>query len=126
VVVLDTHVLVWWASAPERLSESAASAVRAAENLGIPTMVFWELSLLFRKRRLHLDRPVSEWVSAVCGVPRVQPLVLTAEIALRADALDMHADPVDRFIVATALELGAPVITRDRQIRSSGVVETIW
>jgi len=51
---------------------------------------------------------------------------LAAEIAVRADDLRMHADLADRFIVATALAFGAPLVTKDRQLRSLPIVETVW
>jgi PIN domain nuclease of toxin-antitoxin system len=47
-------------------------------------------------------------------------------IALEADALTMHADPADRFIVATALRLEAPVLTKDRLPRDLRWVKTMW
>jgi PIN domain nuclease of toxin-antitoxin system len=43
-----------------------------------------------------------------------------------ADPRDALGDPWDRFITATAMALGLPLVTRDRRIRESGPVETIW
>jgi PIN domain nuclease of toxin-antitoxin system len=126
MLVLDTHVAVWWAGDPRRLSRSAHARIGAADRLGIPAIVFWEIALLVRKRRLDLGMPVSTWTATVQTVPRVEALPLTAEIAFQADALEMHADPADRFIVATALSVGAPVISKDRLMRDLPIVETIW
>jgi len=65
-------------------------------------------------------------VEAVLSVPRVIALPLTPSIAVRADGLEMHADPADRFIVATALEHGAKLATKDKALRRLRGVRTVW
>ena len=70
--------------------------------------------------------PVSVWTETIQTVPRVEALPLTPEIAVHADELDMHADPADRFIVATALRHGAPLVSKDRLMRALRFVDTIW
>lgn len=126
MLVLDTHVAVWWAGEPRRLSRTAQRRIAAADQLGIPAIVFWEVALLVRKRRLDLGMPVSEWTHAIQTIPRVEAIPLTAELAAQADALQMHADPADRFIVATALGVQAPLVSKDRLMRKLPFVETIW
>jgi len=126
LVVLDTHAAVWWTGEPSRLGRVAQARLSAEDQLGIPAIVFWEVALLVRKRKLDLGMPVSEWMRAVQTVPRVQALPLTAEIAVQADELEMHADPADRFIVATAVQHGAPLVSKDRLMRSLRFIETIW
>jgi PIN domain nuclease of toxin-antitoxin system len=126
LVVLDTHVAVWWAGEPRRLGRVARARLGEEDRLGIPAIVFWEVSLLVRKRRLDLGMPLSEWVQAIQAVPRVEPLPLTPEIAIHADELDMHADPADRFIVATALQHAAPLVSKDHSMRALRFVETVW
>jgi PIN domain nuclease of toxin-antitoxin system len=51
---------------------------------------------------------------------------LSADIALFADTLEMHPDPVDRFIVATALHHGRPLVTKDVLLRRLTHLETVW
>ena len=126
MLVLDTHVAVWWAADPQRLGRAARAKLASAERLGIPAIVFWEIALLVRKRKLDLGMPVSTWMQAIQTVPRVEALPLTAEIAVQADELEMHQDPADRFIVATALRYGAPLVSKDGLMRSLRFVETIW
>jgi PIN domain nuclease of toxin-antitoxin system len=126
VVVLDTHVAVWWASDPTRLGRAVRARLGAEDRLGIPTIVFWEVALLVRRRRLDLGMPVTDWAGAIQSVPRVETLPLTAEIAVEADALRMHPDPADRFIVATALRYDVPLVSKDRLLRSLRFVKTIW
>ena len=126
MLVLDTHVVVWWAGEPRRLARAAQARLAAEDRLGIPAIVFWEVALLVRKRKLDLGMPVSAWTQAIQTVPRVEALALTAEIAVRADELEMHADPADRFIVATALHHSVPLVSKDRLMRSLQLIETIW
>lgn len=126
MLILDTHVAVWWAGEPRRLGRAAQMRLAAEDRLGIPAIVFWEVALLVRKRKLDLGIPVSVWTQAVQTVPRVEALALTAEIAVQADELKMHADPADRFIVATALHHGVPLVSKDRLMRSLRFIETIW
>jgi PIN domain nuclease of toxin-antitoxin system len=126
VVVLDTHAAVWWASEPARLGRAARARLETEDRLGVPTIVFWEIALLVRKRKLDLGMPVNRWAGTIQSVPRIETLPLTAEIAIEADALKMHADPADRFIVASALRCGVPLISKDRLMHSLRFVETIW
>lgn len=126
MVVLDTHVVVWWAGEPRRLGRAARARLAGEDRLGIPAIVFWEVSLLVRERRLDLGMPVSDWMRAIQAVPRIEALPLTAAIAVQADELDMHPDPADRFIVATALQHGAPLVSKDRSMRALRFVETVW
>ncbi len=126
MVVLDTHAAVWWTGDPSRLGRAARARLASDDRLGIPAIVFWEVALLVRRRKLDLGMPVSQWAQAVQAIPRLQSLALTAEIAVAADELEMHADPADRFIVATALRYGAPLISKDPLMRSLRFIETIW
>jgi PIN domain nuclease of toxin-antitoxin system len=126
MVVLDTHAALWWSLNAGQLGKQALAQIASAEQLGIPTIVFWETSLLVRKGKLELDIPVSEWAERVCEIPRVRPLPLSTEIALLADTLNMHADPADRFIVATAIVHGAPLATKDSLLRPLRFVRTVW
>jgi PIN domain nuclease of toxin-antitoxin system len=126
VVVLDTHAAVWWASEPARLGRVAQARLAGEDRLGIPSIVFWEVALLVRKRRLDLGMSVAAWTRAIQAVPRVDALPLTPDIAVQADELDMHADPADRFIVATALRHAAALVSKDRLMRALRFVETVW
>ena len=126
VIILDTHVAVWWSTGSGRLSTAAAAAVARAERLGVPAIVFWEVALLVRKRKLDLGMPVLEWAGRVLSIPRIVGLPLTPDIALLADGLDMHADPVDRFIVASAMHARVPLVTKDSLIRALKIVVTLW
>jgi len=126
LIVLDTHAVVWWTLEPARLGRAAAREIAQAERIGVPAIDFWEVAVLVRKGRLELDVSVADWADRVLAIPKVECLALDDRVALRADALSMHGDPADRFIVATALEHRARLITKDAAVRRLKVVETVW
>lgn len=125
-VALDTHAAIWWTLEPNRLGRAALRAIGRAGEIVIPSIVFWEVALLVRKKRLSVPIDVAHWMSRVSAIPRVRPVALDAEIAVTADSLDMHDDPADRFIVATALRENSVLVTRDRLIRKLRFVDTVW
>jgi PIN domain nuclease of toxin-antitoxin system len=94
-VVLDTHVALWWSLAPKRLSTRATRTIAQAESVIVPAIVFWEVSLLARKRKIELAMEVEDWSSTLLSISRVSALPLTPEVAIAADALEMHADPAE-------------------------------
>jgi PIN domain nuclease of toxin-antitoxin system len=126
MIVLDTHVVLWWTSTPELLSEAAAEAIDGAAQLGIAAISFWEISMLVRKRRIALRLPVAGWMQQVLAIPRVRSITLTPTLAVAADRLDMHPDPADRFIVATAAHHHAALVTKDALVQGLPFVDTIW
>ena len=128
MIALDTHVAVWWTQTPRLLSTAATEAIRGADRILIPAIVFWEVALLVRNEWLKLNggQPVGAWTQQVLAIPRVQEITLTARIALAADAADMHPDPADRFIATTAHQWDAPLVTKDRLLRDLPWLATTW
>jgi len=129
VLVLDTHAWVWWIGGPAApdLSKRARKAIDDASSLLVSMASCVEVAWLEAAGRLRFDRDVLTWLKQALAKPRVQLAQLTPEIAVRAAALPwQHRDPNDRFIVTTALINRAPVVTKDRVIRSSGLVSTLW
>ncbi len=128
LIVLDTHVLVWWLNEPKRLSKSAARVIRSSRRIGVPAICTWEFSLLVAKGRLVVDRPALEWLQAALAEARVELLPLTPAIAVQSTRLgaSFHGDLADALIVATAQLEAAPLVTKDRKILDYDGVEAIW
>lgn len=126
MLILDTHAVVWWTTGIAPLGKRATSELGRTKTIGIPAIVFWEVALLVRRQRLVLTIPVGEWARQVAAIPRVRVVPLDLEIAVLADSLQMHSDPADRFIVASALTNSARLVTKDALIGAAGVVETLW
>lgn len=130
MIVLDTHAWVWWVSGSQELSRTAGQAIEHAMGRGtlrVSSISAWEVALLARKGRLVLTMEVDEWVARSEALPFLRFVPLDHRIALRSIALEgLHDDPADRMIVATAMSLGAPLVTRDRRLHRYTEVETVW
>lgn len=128
MIVLDTHAWIWFAAHDPKLSRRAAKACRDAQALLVPAIAAWEVAMLVSKGRLGLDRDVDLWIRQALALPRVRLEPLTPAIAVRATRLPgaLPADPADRLIVATALEHGIPLVTRDERLAAWPQLHTIW
>lgn len=131
MIVLDTHVLVWWIAGDPKLSRKAANAIRKElpdGRLCVPAIAAWEVGMLVSKGRLTLGMDVDEWLEGVQAIRGVVVLPLTSRIALDSTRLpgSFHGDPADRMIVATARTENAPLVTADQRIRAYHNVRTIW
>ncbi len=128
VIVLDTHAWVWYASEDPLLSKRAKAHIQSAKALGVHPVSCWEVAMLSNSGRLKLSVEVSKWVGHALERPKIELLPFTPDAAVRAAGLggSFPGDPADRFIVATALQIQVPVMTRDQRITNWGQVETIW
>ncbi len=126
MIVLDTHAFLWWRDESSRLSRKARTAIEGAEQVGVPTVCCLELTTLERRGRIALERGAARWVRA--ALAGVKELELTTEIAIAAGRLTppFPGDPVDRVVYATALAVGAPLVTSDRRITSYDPERIVW
>jgi PIN domain nuclease of toxin-antitoxin system len=120
-LVLDTHVLVWLMLGEPMLGLRAKEAIEQAsleEKVLISAITPWEIGMLVNKNRIDLRRDVLEWVRDALKLPGVGFSALSAEIAVASTRLpwEMHADPADRILVATARHLGATLVTADQRL----------
>jgi len=120
-VLLDTHVWVWLAEGRVGVRpEAVALMERAGEEslLRVSAISAWEVGMLEARGRLRFDVPCEEWVEKAFGLPGLSLMPLTPSICVRSSRLpgNLHGDPADRLIVATARELGALLLTRDEPI----------
>ena len=131
MIVLDTHAWIWWVGRPELLSEKAMQRIdRAMEDASIyiSSMSCWEVSLLVKKGRLDLTTNVEDWIAASEALPFFRFVPVDNRIASRSVHLNgaLNEDPADRIIVATAVILGATLITKDQKLRRYSGVESLW
>jgi PIN domain nuclease of toxin-antitoxin system len=128
--VTDTHALVFHAAGTGKLGPRAAAffdrCERRAAILYVPTIVIWECSLLARVSRINLRRTVRAFFDDLFSNPAYQPIDVTPQQIYLADELRFNRDPFDALICATARSVDLPLITRDADIRGSGVVKVIW
>ena len=128
--VTDTHALIFHAAGGGRLGPKARAHFEACEHrqaiIYVPAVVMWECSLLARAVRINLHRPVRAFFEDLFSNPAYQPLDLTPEQVFVADELRFTRDPFDALICAAARVMELPLITRDADIRGSGVVRVVW
>jgi PIN domain nuclease of toxin-antitoxin system len=84
--------------------------------------------MLVMHGRLRLQRDIGDWVDMALCRPKVELCAFSPAAAVRAAGLgrEFPGDPADRFIVAMALELGAPLLTNDHRITAWGGIDAIW
>ncbi len=129
MIVLDTHIWVWWVNGDERLSRSQIEVIGANEGdvIGVSAISCWEIAKLVEKKRLEFSLPLQRWFDNALRYPGVRLLELTPDIAVESTNLpgELHADPADQIIVATARINDCPLITSDSRILSYQYVKTI-
>ena len=131
MIVLDTHVWVWFVSNPELLSKRAKKATDTAINakeIFISSISAWEIALLVERGRLKLTLDVTDWISKSERLPFFRFIPVDNSIAIKAVNLPqpLHNDPADRIIIATATAIGAPLVTKDEKILKYPHVKSIW
>lgn len=131
MIVLDTHAWVWFVSNPELLSNSARNAVDAAlerKAVFVSSISAWEVALLVAKDRLKLTMDVTQWIGKSERLPFLTFIPVDNAVAIQSVHLPgpLHQDPADRIIIATAITIGAPIVTKDEKILDYPYANTIW
>lgn len=132
MIILDTHVLVWWVSNPEKLSDKAQKLIEREAKKGneilVSSISVWEICMLIKKNRLKLTMDTDTWIGKIEQITFLQFIPVDNKIAEQSVNLHgtFHNDPADRMIIATALNYGAVLITSDRKILNYPYVRSIW
>jgi PIN domain nuclease of toxin-antitoxin system len=131
LIVIDTHVLVWWLTRAPGLSRKAERTLAAHGDPGqivVSAISLLEITTAIRRDRLRLSVPLDQWLADMNSLPEIRVAPVSADIAVLAGGLaePMHGDPADRLIVATASTLGVPLVTGDKKLHAYRSVKTIW
>ena len=123
-LLLDTHIWIWLLQCPERLGSRAHKELSKKENeLWVSPVSTWEALMLHRKKRVELSPDFLNWLRQ--STPGFHQAAFTHEIVLAAEQLDLHADPADRFLAATAQVLGLTLVTADQRLLGLGNIRTM-
>ena len=130
MVLLDTHIWLWWLLGDGNLNEKQRRSLdqMASKNkLSISWISIWETEMLERKGRIQLLPDFPSWIKVATkqGVISVLPADVELVIAQRQFPESFHSDPADRLITATSILSGYPLYTHDQRIRDSGICK-IW
>jgi PIN domain nuclease of toxin-antitoxin system len=131
MILLDTHALIWWTSdkekLPKKLNQELSEAYESG-NLAVSAISIWEIALLYKKDKMTLKMPFGEWYDYFSQLTEIKSVPVDNEIAVRSVNLpgEYHKDPADRIIIATALSLGCPLVTKDKKIHAYKFVKSVW
>jgi|SRR5271167_4409721 len=125
-LLIDSHALLWWLGATDKLSREALGALNNTRNrVYVSAAVAWELAIKVNLGKLDARELISD-------LPRVlfekgfRRLAISMDHAIRAGALPRHhRDPFDRMLIAQAQTLGFPIVSADVTFDRYGV-ERIW
>ncbi len=117
-LLLDTHIWIWSAIAPEKLKKPVARELTNPKNeLWLSPISIWELSVLVRKNRIELDRDFDAWVAAALAQTTMREAPLTHDVAIEVSRIPFtHRDPADHFIAASAKVFGLTLVTADPRL----------
>lgn len=130
MILLDTHVLIFDALAPERLSAMALATIEqgaARGELAWADISLWETAMLVARGRISPAVDARPLIEDMLLARRVQVLPISPEIAVLAQhPVFTYGDPADRLIAATARRYGVPLVTADEKLRGLPGVTSIW
>jgi len=121
-LLLDTHIALWLDAGAAELRRSTVELVdrvrRRGGTIHLSAVTGWEVAQLVDAERIHLDVPAEEWITRFLSRPGMHGVPLSLGAAARAYRLHRfeHRDPADRLLMATAIELGCPLVTYDERI----------
>lgn len=118
MILLDTQVFVWLRNKEPRIGRRSLALIHGAlrgGNAAVSAISFWEIAMLQQKRKLKLPRDLHSWRRSGAGLGIVE-IPVRPKVALRAGQIgQLHGDPADRIILATALD-GHDLVTSDRRV----------
>lgn len=131
VYVTDTHALIFYVTGRNnRLSRRARRTFEQAERgeayIYIPAVTLWEVSRLEQAGVIRLNEPYEDWADALLAHPCFECVPLDEKVIAEARNFLFSRDVFDAAIVATARFKDVPLITRDEEIVTSGVVDVWW
>lgn len=129
MIVLDTHVVIWWLDGSSRLSSRARDDIEREPRVMIPDIVCWEMAQLVLRGRLGLASTAEAVLSELFSEPGMFSQPITPAIGQRAAGLvapNLHLDPADKLIAATALELDCPLVTADERLHTLPGLRVLW
>ncbi len=132
MILLDTHILIWWVSGSGQLSANAKRAIDTTLNADreviVSSISVWEIAMLINRGRLVLSMDIDNWIGELTQIEGLGFIPVDNEIGVKSTKLPgrFHKDPADRMIVATAHKFAVPLVTADEKIRNYEHVRSIW
>ena len=128
MILLDTCSLLWLVGAPGSLSAAAGAALaQPGTHVFFSTISVFEIGQKAARGKLSLPQSLEEWIEAAAAHHGLEELSLDRRSAIRAAGLpDLHRDPFDRLLIATAQVQRLTLLTPDPKIRQYPDLQTAW
>lgn len=131
MILLDTHTLIWFLTSPDKLSSHARITIEKElkyAKLQISSITIWEICQLVKREKVKFKESLSKTLQIINKMNELEFIAIDNQIAQLSESLPgiFHKDPADRFIVATAIQFGATLITKDEKIRKYKHIQTLW
>lgn len=131
MIVLDTHVWLWWLHDPAQLSPTAVELIQQEQESGaliLSSISIWEVAVKVQSGKLAIPMEILQWYELARSYPAtvIEPLSPVDAIASTQLPGDFHKDPADRMIISLARRLAVPLVTCDRKILEYKHVLTAW
>ena len=131
MIIADTHIIIWHALKPDKLSKKARTSMDEAnrtDGIICSDISLWEIAMLMHKGRLIVDVGYMEFIDLVLTSNQYSVKAITPEIAELSATLfsAQNKDPADKIIAATSIVEKADLITADAELRNSKQIRTIW
>jgi len=127
VIVIDTHVWIWWVDDNPKLKPGIRDRIDAENDVRVSAISLLEIATAISLNRLVLKPSAEHWLRIAQTAEQIRIEPLTSEICLKSVSLPgaFHRDPADRLIVALARNLQAELVTADSKILSYSGVRTV-
>jgi PIN domain nuclease of toxin-antitoxin system len=131
MIMLDTHVWLWWLHDPDRLSQDAGKLIQQEQESGsiiVSAISVWEVAVKVQSGKLAIPMDINRWYELARSYPAtvIEPLSPVDAIASTQLPGSFHKDPADRIIVSLARRRAVPLLTCDRKILEYEHVITVW
>jgi len=131
MIVLDTHVWLWWLHDPAKLSPAAEKLIQQEQVSGVlilSAISVWEVAVKVQSGKLAIPLDIHRWYELAKSYPAtvIEPLSPMDAIASTQLPGDFHKDPADRIIISLARRLAVPLVTCDIKILDYPHVTTVW
>lgn len=131
MIILDTHVIIWDALSPEKISEKAKESISHAnqgDGIFLCDICLWEIAMLMKKKRINVETSYQSFIRLILDSNKYIIHGITAEVAELSVNFPktINKDPADRIIAATSIHNNAPLLTADENLIKAPEITTIW
>tara|TARA_B110000305_G_C19338280_1_gene587727 strand:- start:502 stop:894 length:393 start_codon:yes stop_codon:yes gene_type:complete len=126
--LLDTHTWIWWNASSSKLSKKVKGLLENEESFYLSDISVWEFCKLVEMGRYKISTGALTWVNKALESQKISLVRVSPEISFQSTTLPLpfHSDPADRMIVATAMVIGATLLTKDTKILKYSSIKALW